>query len=135
MISTANIGFFIQRFMLSVGEFNYGKRGILDLTHTRLFTFSSFHRAISQAGFDVLETIGIPGPYPLALGDHPFSRFLLRMNQLFIHLSRGLFSYQMFMRIKPQPSLEFLLQTAQQESQRRAALLEAAAGPSAGAPN
>jgi glycosyltransferase involved in cell wall biosynthesis len=132
MISTANIGFFIQRFMLSIGQFNYGKRGILDLTHTRLFTFSSFHRAIGQAGFDVLETIGIPGPYPLALGDNPFSRFLLRMNQLFIHLSRGLFSYQMFLRIRPQPSLEFLLQTAEQESLRRAALLETAAGPSTG---
>ena len=86
-------------------------------------------RAISQAGFDILETIGIPGPYPLALDDNKFSRFLLRMNQWCIRLSRGLFSYQMFMRIRPQPSLELLLQNAERESLRRAALLEAAAGP------
>ena len=30
--------------MLLFGQFNYGKRGILDLTHTRLFTFESFRR-------------------------------------------------------------------------------------------
>ena len=135
IVSTANIGFFVQRFMLLIGQFNYGKRGILDLTHTRLFTFSSFRRAVHQAGFDVLETIGVPGPYPLALGDNPVSRFLLRLNQLFIHLSRGLFSYQIFMRIKPQPSLEFLLQTAEEESLRRATVLETAPGSSAGAAN
>jgi glycosyltransferase involved in cell wall biosynthesis len=135
IVSTANIGFFIQRFMLLIGQFNYGKRGILDLTHTRLFTFGSFRRAIQQAGFDVLETIGVPGPYPLALGDNPFSRFLLRVNQLFIHFSRGLFSYQIFMRIKPQPSLEFLLQTAEEESLRRVTVLETAAGSSTSAAN
>lgn len=126
MISTANIGFFIQRFMLMIGQFNYGKRGILDLTHTRLFTFGSFRRAIQQAGFDVLETTGVPGPYPLALGNNWLSRLLVRGNQLLIHLSRGLFSYQIFMRIKPQPSLEFLLQSAEEESQRRASGLETA---------
>ena len=74
----------------------------------------------------------MPGPYPLALGDNWFSRFLLRANQLLIHLSHGLFSYQIFMRIKPQPSLEFLLQSAEQESLRRASGLETA-GPSTGA--
>ena len=40
--STGNISFFIIRFMLLIGFFNYGERGILDKTHTRLFTFSSF---------------------------------------------------------------------------------------------
>ena len=32
------------------GQFNYGKRGILDMTHTRLFTFRSFRRLLEEAG-------------------------------------------------------------------------------------
>ena len=68
IISTANIGFLVTRLMLLLGQFNYGPRGILDLTHTRLFTFASFERAVTQSGFDVLERVGVPGPFPLALG-------------------------------------------------------------------
>ena len=127
MVSTANVAFFITRLMLFLGQFNYGKRGILDLTHTRLFTFSSFERTISQAGFDITERIGVPGPFALALGDNFLSRFLLGVNRILIPLSRGLLSYQIFLRIKPRPSLEFLLQTAQEHSRKRAERIELAA--------
>jgi len=36
--STGNIAYLVMRLSLALGHFNYGKRGILDLTHTRLFT-------------------------------------------------------------------------------------------------
>ena len=42
--------------MLLLGQFNYGKRGILDLTHTRLFTFASFRRLFEQGGFRVVDS-------------------------------------------------------------------------------
>jgi glycosyltransferase involved in cell wall biosynthesis len=124
-LSTANIGFLVTRFMLFIGQFNYGKRGILDLTHTRLFTFSSFERAVRQAGFDIIERVGVPGPMPLALGDNFVSRTLLKINQLLIHISRGLFSYQIFLKVRPQPSLELLLRTAEEHSARRVETIEA----------
>jgi len=124
IISTANIGFFVTRFMLLLGQFNYGKRGILDRTHTRLFTFKSFERIMEQSGFDIIERAGIPGPYPLGLGDNLLSRFLLHLNNVLINVSRGLFSYQIFLRIKPRPTLEWLLRTAQEQSARRAEELE-----------
>jgi glycosyltransferase involved in cell wall biosynthesis len=41
VMTTANIGFGATRLMLLFGQFNYGKKGILDATHTRLFTFRS----------------------------------------------------------------------------------------------
>jgi len=113
MISTANVACLVTRVMLLLGQFNYGPRGILDVTHTRLFTFASLRRALMQSGFDILETKGIPAPYPLAFGDNFMSRALLALNQMFIRLSRGLFSYQIFMRVKPQPSLELLLAAAE----------------------
>ena len=68
LVSTANIGFFVNRLMLLIGQFNYGKRGILDLTHTRLFTFASFRRLFEQGGFRVREIRGIPGPFALVFG-------------------------------------------------------------------
>jgi glycosyltransferase involved in cell wall biosynthesis/SAM-dependent methyltransferase len=119
LASTANIGFFVNRAMLLLGQFNYGKRGILDLTHTRLFTFASFRRLFEQAGFRVQLIRGIPGPFPLAFGDGRLARLLLALNQALIKLWRGLFSYQMFFVIEPLPSLEYLLRTAHEESAGR----------------
>jgi hypothetical protein len=124
IISTGNIACFITRAMLLVGQFNYGKRGILDLTHTRLFTFASLRRMLEQAGFTILEAKGIPVPFPLAIGDNRFSRLLLAINQFLIKLSRGLFSYQIFMRLIAQPTLESLLNTAEEHSRIRAAAIE-----------
>ena len=124
VISTANVGCWITRIMLLLGQFNYGKRGILDLTHTRLFTFASLRRALEQAAFTVIETRGVPAPFPLALGDHAFARMLVRVNQHFIHVSRGLFAYQIFMRVKAQPTLESLLASARDQSHVRARIIE-----------
>jgi Methyltransferase domain len=121
IVSTGNIGFIITRLMLLLGQFNYGKRGILDITHTRLFTFSSLHRLFEQCGFRVLETRGVPAPFPLALGNTRLSRLLLRLNHLAIRISKGLFSYQIFIVAQPYPSLESLLQDAQEQSSLRAA--------------
>jgi len=118
--STANVGFFVNRLMLVLGQFNYGKRGVLDLTHTRLFTFQSFRRLFEQAGFRVLESHGVPGPFPLALGDGPLSRALVRCNAWLIKVAKGLFSYQAFFVVEPLPSLDYLLAEALEQSARRA---------------
>ena len=116
--STANIGFFVTRVMLLLGQFNYGKRGILDLTHTRLFTFASFRRLFEQQGFRISAVHGVPGPFPLAIKRVWLSRFLLRLNSLLIRIARGLCSYQIVMVVEPYPSLDLLLEDAQERSDR-----------------
>jgi glycosyltransferase involved in cell wall biosynthesis len=123
MISSANIGFAVTRLMLLLGQFNYGRRGILDLSHTRLFTFDSLSRLLHQGGFEVREKRGIPAPFPLALGDNFAARWLTAANLLLLRLSRSLFAYQIFMVAVPRLSLEFLLQLAKTESSSRARLL------------
>ena len=117
-MSTANIGFFINRLMLLIGQFNYGKRGILDLTHTRLFTFASFRRLFEQGGFRVVETRGIPGPFPLALRNETATPLVMAVNAGLIKVARGLFSYQMFFVVEPLPSLEYLLARGASSSRR-----------------
>jgi 2-polyprenyl-3-methyl-5-hydroxy-6-metoxy-1,4-benzoquinol methylase len=109
ILTTANIGFFVTRLMLLLGHFNYGRKGILDRTHTRLFTFNSLRELFEQAGYDVLEVRGIPAPYPKALGDGWLGRLLLKINEALIAFSKGLFSYQIFVRAAAKPTVEHLL--------------------------
>jgi 2-polyprenyl-3-methyl-5-hydroxy-6-metoxy-1,4-benzoquinol methylase len=109
IITTANIGFFATRLMLLLGQFNYGRQGILDATHTRLFTFRSLRELLRQSGYRILEVRGIPAPYPKALGNNFLSRLLLRVNEGLIKLSRTLFSYQIFVRAQALPTVNNLL--------------------------
>ncbi len=113
IISTPNISFIIMRLMLLLGYFNYGKRGILDRTHTRLFTFDSFKKIIENSNFKIISVRGIPAPFPLALGDNLFSQFLLKINNLFIYIWKSLFAYQILFQIKPNKSLDLLLKKAE----------------------
>ena len=109
VMTTANIGFFATRLMLLFGHFNYGKKGILDATHTRLFTFRSMRELLKQCGYNLIEMRGIPAPFPKALGDNFVSRLLLALNSGLIRLSRGLFSYQIFVRAQAMPTVHNLL--------------------------
>lgn len=92
-----------------LGMFNYGKNGILDLTHTRLFTYSSLLRTIKNAGYKIKVVSGIPAPFPKALNNTRFSRLLLALNKLFIKLSKRMFSYQIYIEAIPTPTVNELL--------------------------
>ncbi|HKC70757.1 MAG TPA: methyltransferase domain-containing protein, partial [Terriglobales bacterium] len=120
IFSTGNIGFLVTRLGLSLGRFNYGTRGILDLTHTRLFTFRTARNLFEQSGYIVEEIRGVPAPFPLALGDNVLSRLLLFANKLLIRIWRSLFAYQIFLVCKPTPSLEWLLERAHEASREKA---------------
>jgi 2-polyprenyl-3-methyl-5-hydroxy-6-metoxy-1,4-benzoquinol methylase len=112
ILSTGNIAFIVTRLALLLGWFNYGPRGILDLTHTRLFTFKTARALLEQSGYRVLEVKGVPAPFPLALGDGWLARAGLAINRMLIGISKSLFSYQIFMVCTPLPTLEWLLSQA-----------------------
>ena len=67
--STGNIAFGVMRLSLLLGQFNYGKRGILDLTHTRLFTVSSFRQLLVNGGFVIREVRGYGPPIRDMVGE------------------------------------------------------------------
>ena len=112
VVTTGNVGFGIVRLMLFFGWFHHSKRGILDKSHHRLFTFASLERLFVRNGFDLLESKGIPGPFPLSMGDNLLARSLLKLNAICMHISKGFFGYQTFLRLKPRPSLAWLLERA-----------------------
>ncbi len=110
VIATANVGFFVTRLMLLFGQFNYGRRGILDRSHRRLFTFSSLTKLLEQSGYQVIETRGVPAPFPLAVKTPWLNRFLLRVNEFLLKFARNWFSYQIFVRAQALPSVHHLLE-------------------------
>jgi glycosyltransferase involved in cell wall biosynthesis len=120
IVSTGNVGFFVTRIALLFGWFNYGLRGILDLTHTRLFTFATARRLFEQAGYRIEEVRGVPAPLPLALGEGIRSRIALAINKLLIRVSKPLFSYQIFMVCSPAPSLDRVLASSERASKEKA---------------
>jgi glycosyltransferase involved in cell wall biosynthesis len=109
IVTTGNVAFVILRLQLLLGNFNYGKRGILDLTHTRLYTFRTLRLLFEQCGFRVESVLGVPAPFPEALGLNWLSRFLVWLNDALIRVARGLFSYQIFMVVTPTPTVDVLL--------------------------
>ena len=110
VLTTPNVAFIVTRLMLLIGCFNYGRKGILDRTHTRLFTQDSLRELLDQAGYRILEIKGIPAPFPRVLGDNFASRALLAVNRVLIQVWRGLFAYQIFIRAKAHPTVRTLLE-------------------------
>ena len=92
--------------MLLFGNFNYGKKGILDMTHRRLFTFKSLKRLLKQSGYIILKTEGIPIPFALIFGNNWFSKTLSFTNRIFILINKPLFAYQIFIRARFIPTVE-----------------------------
>jgi len=64
IVSTGNIGFFITRFALLLGQFNYGSRGILDITHTRLFNVRFATPAVRSSRFSCGRSARPARPLP-----------------------------------------------------------------------
>jgi glycosyltransferase involved in cell wall biosynthesis len=123
IVTSGNVVFAIVRLQAMLGNFNYGKRGILDLTHTRLYTFASLARLFEQCGFEIEAIAGIPAPFPKALGLNAVSRLLLRINQLLIRLSKGVFAYQIFLTATPRPCIDALLDASMKTAKEKAETL------------
>jgi len=112
LVTTGNVAFIVPRLMLLLGQLNYGKEGILDRKHRRLFTFRSLEALLADAGLDVEEMCGIPAPMPKAIGDNAVARALLRMNEALIRVSPTLFSYQIMVVAKSRPTVGYVLDEA-----------------------
>jgi glycosyltransferase involved in cell wall biosynthesis len=112
VLTTANIAFIVMRLSLLLGRFEYGKRGILDITHSRLFTFNTLRRAMRAAGFEVEHSEGIVVPMPFIFGRSALSRIALVINHALVRLRPKLFGFQILMVAAPRPTLATLLDAA-----------------------
>ena len=121
LVTTPNIAFIVTRMMLMLGQFNYSETGILDRTHTRLFTFRSLRRLVEDCGFAVEELRGIPAPFPKAIGHGRLSSLLLQLNVGLIKVLPRLFSYQILLVAKSRPHVDDVLASTRASDSAKAA--------------
>jgi glycosyltransferase involved in cell wall biosynthesis len=112
ILTTPNVAFVVQRVMLLLGQFNYGKTGILDRTHTRLFTFRSIEQLLKDAGLRIKEVRGVPAPFPKVLGNGLLGRAAIAGNLALIRLSKTLFAFQIYVEAETTPDADFVLASA-----------------------
>jgi hypothetical protein len=135
IVTTPNVAFVVQRLMLLFGQFNYGKFGILDKTHSRLFTARSLTRLLEDCGFRIKQIRGVPAPFPKVFGHGFLGQAALAANLALIGLRKNLFSYQIYIEAESTPDVDFLLRNAKKKSAERAWKLTSISGETAGNPS
>ena len=113
MLSTGNVAFVGPRLLLGLGFFTYGERGILDITHKRLFTVASFKRMLRETGYLVKSVKGIGVPFRL-LFPNWFGGLLSFVSNRLAQVWPSLFGYQILVEAEPKPHSFTLLADAEQ---------------------
>ena len=108
ILTTPNVAFAAVRLNLLVGRFNYAERGILDITHKRLFTRRSLLATLEDCGYrvDRLEGIGVPFG---AVFRGRWARPAGALSDLLARLWPGLFAFQFLAVCRPLPGVRQLL--------------------------
>ena len=115
--STGNVAFAMVRTMLALGQFNYGKKGILDLTHQRLFTVRSFCRTLEGEGFRVESVRGFGPPVRDMIGSSWLLRMIDRVAGGLARLWPSLFGYQFLVEATRLDDVDTLLERTLESSQ------------------
>jgi glycosyltransferase involved in cell wall biosynthesis len=104
--STANISYIVMRLTHLLGWFNYGKKGILDRTHHRLFTIRSFRRLLENSGFRVIRIRGFGPPIRDAFGNGLLSIFIDRVSAFLARIYPSLFAFNFLIVARKVPTSE-----------------------------
>jgi 2-polyprenyl-3-methyl-5-hydroxy-6-metoxy-1,4-benzoquinol methylase len=101
--STGNVALWYYRLSLLFGRFNYMPRGILDETHVRLYTLSTFRRLLEESGLRVTRVRVTPIPLPAL---HPlFARapwsWIHGAGHVLAKIWKRMFAYQFILEAEP----------------------------------
>jgi len=111
-ISTGNVAFLGVRLLLAMGLFNYGERGILDVTHKRLFTLASFRRFLRETGFEIGRVHGLGVPFQFVMKNW-VGHLLGLLSYWMARVWPSLFAYQFLIEARPKPDTFLLLTNAE----------------------
>jgi 2-polyprenyl-3-methyl-5-hydroxy-6-metoxy-1,4-benzoquinol methylase len=112
ILTTPNVAFAAIRFNLLCGRFNYAERGILDITHKRLFTKHSLKRCLYESGYDIQSLTGIGPPFETVMGGGVISKLLGWTTTLAARIWPTMFAFQFLLVAKPRPGVGQLLAQA-----------------------
>jgi hypothetical protein len=112
VISTPNIAFAAIRLNLLTGRFNYAERGILDITHKRLFTRSALVNTLRDCGYVIERVQGVAVPFQTVVGGKSGS-FLGRIAGLFARIWPTMFGFQFLVTCRPLPGVQQVLRQSE----------------------
>jgi 2-polyprenyl-3-methyl-5-hydroxy-6-metoxy-1,4-benzoquinol methylase len=110
IISTPNIAFAAVRLNLLLGRFNYAERGILDITHKRLFTRASLLRAVADCGYTVERVIPVGAPFQTVMGGS-LGKLLGKIADAMGRMWPAMFAFQFIVMCRPRPGARQLMES------------------------
>jgi glycosyltransferase involved in cell wall biosynthesis len=113
ILSTPNVAFVTVRLNLLLGKFSYAERGILDITHRRLFTRGSLQRMLEDCGFQIEKMLPVPVPFDAVFGAR-LGPPLTRVSRLLCAIWPRLFAFQFLVLCRPWPGARQLLIESEQ---------------------
>jgi SAM-dependent methyltransferase len=111
VLSTPNIAFATIRLNLLLGRFNYAERGILDISHCRLFTRSSLRTTLEDCGYIVESIEPVPVPFGAVMRSR-LGRVLGAFSAWLAWCWPTLFAFQWLVVCRPKPGLGQVLKRA-----------------------
>jgi glycosyltransferase involved in cell wall biosynthesis len=109
-ICTGNVAYFPVRLILLLGEFHYGKRGILDVSHTRLFTKRALARLLRNSGFEIRKVRGFGPPLRDMISNRPITKLLDSFLGFIARIRPSFFGYQILFIAEKLDDVETILE-------------------------
>ena len=131
LISTPNVAFVAVRLNLLLGRFNYAERGILDVTHKRLFTRSTLRRSLEESGYTIERSVPVGVPFETVIGGR-LGRMLESIGSIAARAWPRLFAFQFLVVARPRPGVRQLLAQSELTLSGRIARDHGPAGADAG---
>jgi len=119
ILSTPNIAFAGIRVNLLLGRFSYAERGILDITHKRLFTRRTLLRMLRDCGYRVEKFIPVPVPFEVVMPTYT-GRLLGRITNVLANIWPAMFAFQSLVVCRPMPGIHQLLTQSERHLARSA---------------
>ncbi len=115
VISTPNVAFAAIRANLLLGRFTYADRGIMDVTHKRLFTRSSLTTALRDCGYEISSVRPVPVPFENIIVNRPrLGRALTRGASVLSRVWPTMFAFQFLVVCEPRPGVSQILSASEQ---------------------
>ena len=115
LISTPNIAFAAIRLNLLCGRFSYAERGILDITHKRLFTRAQLRQTLQDCGYDIVKIKPVPVPFE-AVTKLKIAKPLAWISNALAWIWPTMFAFQWFIVCRPKPGVGQLISQAEQHA-------------------
>src|SRR5205814_2453591 len=108
VLRTPNVAFAAMRLNMLLGRFSYAERGILDITHKRLFTRSSLVRTLRDCGYRIETVQGVGVPFQTVVGGSS-GKFLGQIAALLARVWPTMFGFQTLVTCRPLPGVRQVL--------------------------